>query len=308
MAGVEKSALAIHVAHQLKSNFPDAQLYVNLRGTELSGKRALVLLDNARDETQVSLLLPNCSSCAVLVTSRGRLAALEEAAVFDLAVMQELEALELLQNLVGRERTQAELEAAKNLINLCNRLPLAIRIAGGMLRNKPQWQLEDCAGKIALERQRLVQLGLSDLDIRPSLSLSYQQLEETAARLFRLLGLLVGSNFTSALAAALLESEPVTAEDWAIWVMFTLDRTIGKSERVLHAELGNLPQAERPLWGRSDSGKYGYSLRPTKQPGEGYSSMAGSFNKAVPEFTEVQTGSRVVAVDRWKEPRSIPQN
>lgn len=251
IAGVGKSALAVHVAHQLKNDFPDAQLYVNLRGTEsqpleplevlasflrawgvddqsmpeeltersdlyrslLSGKRVLVLLDNARDEAQVHPLLPDSSTCAVLVTSRRHLTNLEGAVVLDLAVMTEPEAVELLQKLVGVDRTEAELEATKTIIDLCSRLPLAIRITGGTLRNKPQWRLEDYAGKLALEQQRMVQLRLSDLDVRATLALSYQQLDAIAARLFRLLGLLPGSNFPPAVAVVLLESQPATAQE-----------------------------------------------------------------------------------------------
>jgi len=250
MAGAGKSALAIHVAHQLKPDFPDAQLYVNLRGTEsqpldpldvlagflrvwgiddssmpedltersqlyrsvLSRKRVLVVLDNAHDSAQVRPLLPDSSSCAVLVTSRKRLAALEETAALDLGEMKEPEALELFQRLVGVERTQAELEAAINIIDLCGRFPLAIRITAGTLRNQPPWQLEDYAHQLTQEHQRIRQLRLSNLDVRASFASSFQQLDEISARLFRLLGLLRGQNFAPSVAGALLEVEPVTAE------------------------------------------------------------------------------------------------
>jgi tetratricopeptide (TPR) repeat protein len=250
-AGVGKSALAIHVAHQLKNDFPDAQLYVNLRGTDsqpldplevlasfvrawgvddqsipedltersdlyrslLSDKRVLVLLDNARDEAQVRPLLPDSSTCAVLVTTRRHLTDLEGATVLDLPVMTQPEALELLEKLAGVDRTQAELKAAKNIIDLCAGLPLALRITGGTLRSQPQGKLEDYALQLAQERQRMVELRLSDLDVRATLALSYQDLDATAARLFRLLGLLTGSNFAIALPAALLESELATAEE-----------------------------------------------------------------------------------------------
>ena len=249
MAGVGKSALAIHAAYQLKPDFPDAQLYVNLRGTEsqplepsqvlagfvrslgvgdrsipetliqrsdlyrslLSGKRALVLLDNALDEAQVRPLLPDSSTCAVIVTTRKPLADLEGAAILEVDEMTQ-EALDLLQNLVG-VCTPSELEAAKNVIDLCSRLPLAIRITAGTLKNKANWRFEDCADKLADERERLLSLRLSDLAVRVSLALSYQELDANTARLFRLLGLLIGSNFTPALAGALLESESAIAEE-----------------------------------------------------------------------------------------------
>ncbi len=251
IAGVGKSTLAIHIAHQLQSYFPDAQLYINLRGSEsqsqeplavlasflrvlgieddlipetlkertelyrslLSDKRALVLLDNARDEVQIRPLLPNSPTCGVLVTTRKQFENLREATVVDLEVMTELDALALLRDLVGVERSQAELEASKNLINLCNGLPLAIRITGNTLRNQPNWELAEYTHQLADEQQRLAQLYLSDLDVRASLVLSYQELDTTAARLFRLLGLLTGPNFTLPLAASLLDVEPAVAKE-----------------------------------------------------------------------------------------------
>lgn len=133
-------------------------------------------------------------------------------AVLDLTVITEEEALELLTKLIGVERTQTELEAAKNIIELCGKLPLAIRITGGTLRNKPEWQLADYAFQLAAERQKLIQIRPSDLDVRASLSLSYQQLD-ASARLFRLLGLLSGPNFDPAIATALLESESKVAQE-----------------------------------------------------------------------------------------------
>lgn len=249
-AGVGKSALAIHAAYQVKNDFPDVQLYVNLRGTEgqplepfevlagflrsqgideqsmpdnitqrsnlyrsfLSGKRALVVLDNAHDEVQVRPLLPDSPTCAVLITSRKRLAAIEGANILDLEVMTPAESLAFLQTLIGIERTQAELDSATSIIELCTQLPLAIRITGGTLRNQPDRKLGDYVNELTERRQRLAQLRLSDLDVRACLSLSYQKLEANTARLFRLLGLLTGASFTSAIAAALLKCEPAVAQ------------------------------------------------------------------------------------------------
>ena len=250
MAGVGKSALAIHAADQLKPDFPDAQLYINLRGTEsqplepvqvlasfirslagndqlipknltersnfyrslLANKRVLVVLDNALDEAQVCPLLPENSTCATMITTRKSFADLNGAATLELDVMTEQEALLLLQKWVGSDRLQAQLDAAKNIIDLCSRLPLALCIVGGTLKNRPDWRLEECVQRLTEERQRLLPRRLSDLAVRVSLALSYQELDATTARLFRLLGLLTSPNFTPALATVLLESDPATAD------------------------------------------------------------------------------------------------
>jgi len=111
-AGVGKTALAVHWAHQITTRFPDGQLYVNLGGYQpgvpveasdalaaflrtlgvpgacipaqlaeraalyrslLAGRRVLVMLDNAGSERQVRPLLPGGPGCLTLVTSRDTL-------------------------------------------------------------------------------------------------------------------------------------------------------------------------------------------------------------------------------------------
>jgi len=250
VAGVGKSALAVQVAHELQSEFPDAQLYVNLRGSEgqpldpldvlagflriwgvedrsmpqslsersqlyhsvIAGKRVLIILDNARDEFQIRPLLPQCSTCAVLMTTRRQIKGLEEATIVELPVMSEPEARSLWENLIGADAIAAEPDATQQIMAQCNYLPLALRITGGFLRQFPHWKLADYASKLAHEKQRLAQMQLSDLSVRPSLVLSYQSLDELSARLFRLLGLLVGVNFTADVALKLLEVEPIIAQ------------------------------------------------------------------------------------------------
>jgi tetratricopeptide (TPR) repeat protein len=246
MPGVGKSALAIHVAHQLaKADFPDVQLYIDLRRidgealapadvlaqwlrafgldessipqdlrerssvyrSQLSGKRALIVLDNARDEVQVRPLLPGSATCAAIITSRGELGALEGATVINLQVLPELEALEFLERLIGETRVQQEFAAAKEIVQLCGRLPLAIRIVGGTLKTKHHWSLSEYAQRLADEKQRLNHLQLSDLDVRASFELSYRELKKSDKTLFCRLGLLEDRKFVVSIVDVLLAQD-----------------------------------------------------------------------------------------------------
>jgi tetratricopeptide (TPR) repeat protein len=250
-AGVGKTTLAVHIAHQLRSRFPDGQLYVNLRGAEpqpldpgealsrllralgvdgaaiptahgersalyrawLADRRVLVVLDDAADEAQVRPLLPGTAGCGVLATSRGRLLGLEGARLLDLDVLTPGQAVELLGRIVGAGRVAAEPEAAAAIVSYCGRLPLAVRIAGAKLAGRPHWSLDRLAGLLADERSRLDQLAVGDLAVRASVALSYQALTGEQQRAFRLLGLLEAPEFAAWVAAALLEATTQHAEE-----------------------------------------------------------------------------------------------
>ena len=253
--GVGKSALAMRLAHQLKPRFPDAQLYADLRGGEpaeglepvapgevladfvralgveevpvddeqrlalyrdkLADMRALVVLDNASHEAQVRPLIPGSGNCAVLVTSRVQLVALEGApAGRPLEVLEPGAALELFSKLLGDpQRLAREQEAGEQIVRLCGRLPLAVRIAGARLSARPRWRLQRLAERLADERRRLDELEAGDREVRASFALSYRELEPDEARLFRLLGPLRGPDFGAPLAAALLDTDLHTADE-----------------------------------------------------------------------------------------------
>jgi tetratricopeptide (TPR) repeat protein len=236
--GVGKSALAIHLAHAAKDAFPDAQLYVNLGAgagmplapaealagflralgvegpypeseheraafyrSQLEGRRALVVLDNARDLAQIRALLPGTPSCAVIVTSRRPLGGLEGALTRKVDVLDADVAVELLGEIVDTQRVEDEREAALRIARLCGELPLAVRIAGGRLRNQPHHKLAWLADRLADEHHRLGELKLEDQAVRASLAVSYDELEPAAARLFCLLAELPGPDFSAELAA-----------------------------------------------------------------------------------------------------------
>ncbi|HEX8868191.1 MAG TPA: BTAD domain-containing putative transcriptional regulator, partial [Lentzea sp.] len=173
VAGVGKTALAVHWAHRVSESFPDGQLYVNLRGFDdappitpsealtgflrslgvtqvpgdeleqaalyrsvLAQRRMLVLLDNAVAEDQVRPLLPGSPGCVVVVTSRNDLRglmAVDDAHRLELDVLTPSESAALIGRMLGPGRASAEPDAVASLARLCGHLPLAVRVAAANL-------------------------------------------------------------------------------------------------------------------------------------------------------------------------------
>ncbi len=181
-----------------------AALYRSL----LDGKRMLIVLDNARNVAQVRPLLPGSPGCLVLVTSRNEmtgLVAAEGAVLLTLDVLSDSEAHEMLSRRLGPERVAAEPQAAGEIIEECARLPLALSIAVGRAAGRPKRPLAELAAELRDARGRLDALEADDAatDVRAVLSWSYDQLSETAARMFRLLGLHPGPDISLSAAASL---------------------------------------------------------------------------------------------------------
>jgi tetratricopeptide (TPR) repeat protein len=251
MAGVGKTQLAVHAAHQLAraGRVPDIQLYVNLRGFDaerppadpadvldaflralqvsskqipagtderaamfrslLHDRRALLLLDNAADEEQVRDLIPAGPGCVVLITSRRSMAGLDGCVALGLDVFAHSEGVDLLAAIAGRDRIDAEPEAAEEVVDLCGRLPLAVSLAAGRLRSRPGWSVRDLAGRLTTGGLDAVAAGGRSL--RPVFDLSYGSLPDPARRMFRLLGLHPGVDFTTEAAAAVADVDASVA-------------------------------------------------------------------------------------------------
>ncbi|MFE1837575.1 AfsR/SARP family transcriptional regulator [Streptomyces sviceus] len=250
-SGTGKTALAVHVGHRTAELFPDGRLFVDLRAAdtaplqpadalarllramgaepetlpssveELTGlyrtytghRRILLILDNAAGEAHVRPLLPPGPGSAVLVTSRRRLVALEGAAHLDLTVPDEEEALELLRRVAGADRMRAEPEQAAEIVSLCGRLPLAVRIAGARLAARPHWVPGRLAARLRDERLRLNELRAGDLELRTSLELGYADLDPQEQRALRRLALLDLPDFAAWIAAPLLDIGTEEAEE-----------------------------------------------------------------------------------------------
>ncbi len=186
-----------------------AALYRSL----LAGRRMLVLLDNAGTAEQTRPLLPSTPGCLAVVTSRRRLSGLvvrDGAVLVTVGALAPADAMQLLGNALGRQRIEADPAAARALVEWCERLPLALRIAAARLMAHPEWPLECWTKKLADERRRLQELSADDADlaVEANLYLSYRALSSGAARLFRVLGLHPGPSVELHAAAALAGQDP----------------------------------------------------------------------------------------------------
>ncbi|WP_327584735.1 tetratricopeptide repeat protein [Nonomuraea sp. NBC_00507] len=254
-AGVGKTTLAVHWAHRAAQRFPDGQLYVNLRGFDptgsavspaqairgfldaigapagippsleaqtglyrslLNGRRVLVMLDNARDASQVRPLLPGAPGCLALITSRDRLtslAAVEGANLLMVDLLTAPEARNMLTDRLGAHRVAAEPTAVASIIERCAGLPLALAIVAARAAAQPHLPLA------ALGRELEESAGCLDTfdggdpvtEIRAVFACSYRALGEAAARLFRLLGLHPEGDIVLPAAASLAGLPPARA-------------------------------------------------------------------------------------------------
>jgi DNA-binding SARP family transcriptional activator/tetratricopeptide (TPR) repeat protein len=173
----------------------------------VDGRRILVVLDNAGTADHVLPLVPPSAGSALLVTSRQQLVALSirhTVHTVALDVLTEREALALLGQVLGANRVAAEVGAARELVELCDRLPLALRIAAAKLAERPRQRIGDLVTELA-GHGRLDALSVTggSPGLRQVFASAYEALSEPAARLFRLLGLHPGTTFGYQLAAAL---------------------------------------------------------------------------------------------------------
>jgi DNA-binding SARP family transcriptional activator len=249
--GIGKTALAVHTARRLIPGFPDGQLYVDLLGStprpadpqavlarllralgadaaaqaedhqerveayraSLVGKRVLVVLDDVADDTQLASLLPKTPGVAVLMTSRRRLGSPVGATVIHLKELPDRDATTLLAKIIGPARMRADHASASALVQLCAGLPLAVRAAGTKLASRPHWPISRFVARIADESRRLDELAHGSLDVRASLTASYNALPQAARRLLCQLGRLPSAEFDARVAWPSLGGDFETVED-----------------------------------------------------------------------------------------------
>ena len=147
----------------------------------LAGKKILLVLDDAAGHEQVRPLLPGTAGSLVLITSRRRLAALEDAAVISLDTLPPGEAAALLARLAGRPRLARADAGVGEIARLCGYLPLAIGMLARQLRHHPAWTAAGLAADLAAARDRLELMHAENLSVAAAFDLSYQDLTADAA-------------------------------------------------------------------------------------------------------------------------------
>jgi tetratricopeptide (TPR) repeat protein/transcriptional regulator with XRE-family HTH domain len=243
MAGIGKTAFAVHAAHQLASRFPAGQIFLPLHAhtpghqpvdpadalasllltigipagqipadleartglwrDRLAGRQLLLVLDDAAASEQIRPLLPGAGGSLVLVTSRRRLTALEDARTISLDALPPSEAAGLLVRLAVRPGLSSADPGVGEIIRLCGCLPLAIGMAARQLYHHPAWTLAGLAAELAAATGWLELLATENLSVAAAFDLSYADLTENQQRLFRRLGLHPGADIDPYAAAAL---------------------------------------------------------------------------------------------------------
>ena len=183
-----------------------AALYRSL----LADRRTLIVLDNAATAAQVRPLLPGSAGCLAVVTSRSPLSGLairDGARRLTLGILPEPEAVALLRAVTTDYRAEDDSAKLIELARLCARLPIALRIAGERAATHPHLRLDDLIAELRDESVLWDTLSTGEDDeseaVRTVFAWSYRALQPDAARLFRLLGLHPGPDFSPAAAAAL---------------------------------------------------------------------------------------------------------
>jgi transcriptional regulator with XRE-family HTH domain len=225
MPGVGASTLAIHIGHQLRDRFPDAQLFVDLHAggrpmqprhalayflralgvpvgripsqlheraalfrSLLTGRRCLIVLDNATDERQVRPMLPSGPDCLVLIDGGNAMAGLDVRRRIMLGPQPPAESLELLARIAGHHRLAEDPVACAELVRLSGGLPLAVRIAAARLAGRPDQDTATLVYRLAVAERRIDEFSAGDLTVRASFARRYSVLDHGTRTLFHALG------------------------------------------------------------------------------------------------------------------------
>ena len=246
MGGMGKSSFAVHLAHQVRDQFPDGVLWADASHDDpiglidrwaeaygcdfrtvadeasraaalrdiLKDKKVLLILDDVDSVTRVRPLLPEKFPGSVLFTTRDEDVAFHlKATRFRLEELDSAHGLALLRQIVGDERIERELAAAHQICTLLQNLPLALTIAAQRLALRHQMHLRDMVARLQREKSRLSALDEQGQAVRASFLVSWRALDDRQKRTFALMGLFAGRSFAVDALLAIADRDPYETED-----------------------------------------------------------------------------------------------
>lgn len=242
-AGIGKTALALHFAHAVATRFPDGQLFAELGSVDAGGREVpesieasfiealqgpdeivpseqderhrrysdltrkrhvLIVIDDARDDTETRGILPADSSCLVVVTSRAPILLARDQLDVSLEALADQDSLSLLDAMLGGDRVNRDLPAARQIVKNSRGYPLAVRMAGASLAPRQYWGLGRAALRLDEEERQLAQPGPLH-SWSGILDMSYVLLTEDERSALRLLGLRQEPAFEPWMLAAIMD-------------------------------------------------------------------------------------------------------
>jgi tetratricopeptide (TPR) repeat protein len=233
MGGVGKTALGLVIAHELAREYSDAQFFIDLRGTgkraikpvevmryviqgfnpkadltnaseselagtyqsTLSNKKVILFLDNVRDSSQVTPLIPP-STCCVLITSRWQFA-VPGLLALRLDVLNEKDSVQLLTEICPR----LDKQSSRQIASLCGYLPIALRLAGGFLQVHSDWSPAEYIAQLSKKNEKLKALHFEGSDLKTLFNLSYKHLPKNEQKYWNMLSVFSTSFRREAISA-----------------------------------------------------------------------------------------------------------
>ncbi|HEY8374596.1 MAG TPA: BTAD domain-containing putative transcriptional regulator [Pseudonocardiaceae bacterium] len=248
--GSGKTAFCVHAAHQVRAVYPDGQLYARMEGAEgtpltaaevladflravgvprermpatveersrmfrswTATRKVLVVLDDVSSVEQLLPLLPSGPGCATLVATRRRLADAAITVTVSLPRLGTADAVQLLSDVVGSQRAARDAAAIRELADMCDGLPMALRGAASRVQLRPHWPITRLLPRMRGEERRAPASPVGELGIGASVLASYRLVSPAGQAAFRQVASRVSDPVSAAEAAVMLGVDELTAE------------------------------------------------------------------------------------------------